>query len=76
MRVKTSVTLDDETLAAIDRVSGETMSRSRLIEQAILEFLERRRRDEREARDLAIINQEADALNDEMADVLDYQANP
>jgi metal-responsive CopG/Arc/MetJ family transcriptional regulator len=73
MRLKTSVTLDEETVAELDREAGTTRNRSRLIETAILEFLERRRRATRDARDLELINRSARELNEEMADVLDYQ---
>ena len=73
MRLKTSVTLDEETVAELDREAGTTTNRSRLIETAILEFLDRRRRAARDARDLELINRSARELNDEMADVLDYQ---
>jgi metal-responsive CopG/Arc/MetJ family transcriptional regulator len=50
-----------------------TRSRSRLIEDAARESLARRARAAREARDLAILNEAADALNREMDDVLAYQ---
>ncbi len=74
MRVKTSVTIDERVLKAIDRARTPTRSRSRLIEDAAREFLARRARSAREARDLAILNEAADALNLEMDDVLAYQA--
>jgi metal-responsive CopG/Arc/MetJ family transcriptional regulator len=75
MRVKTSVTIDERVLKAIDRTTTRTRSRSRVIEIAAREFLARRARAAREARDLAIINDSADALNREMEDVLAYQAD-
>jgi metal-responsive CopG/Arc/MetJ family transcriptional regulator len=75
MRVKTSVTIDAEVLRAIDRATNRTRSRSRIIEDAAREFLARRARADREARDLEILNASADALNDEMEDVLTYQAD-
>jgi len=75
MRVKTSVTIDERVLKAIDRATTPTRSRSRLIEDAAREFLARRARSAREARDLAILNEAADALNLEMDDVLAYQAD-
>jgi metal-responsive CopG/Arc/MetJ family transcriptional regulator len=74
MRVKTSVTLSAETLRAIDEVAGELLNRSRVIELAVLEFIERRRRADRDARDLEILNRSADLLNEEVEDVLGYQA--
>jgi metal-responsive CopG/Arc/MetJ family transcriptional regulator len=75
MRVKTSVTLDAGVLKAIDKAVAPGRSRSRLIEDAAREFLTRRARASREARDLAILNESADALNREMDDVLSYQAD-
>lgn len=75
MRVKTSVTIDEQVLKAIDKTTTRTRSRSRVIEDAAREFLARRARAAREARDLAIINDAADALNREMDDVLAYQAD-
>ena len=75
MRVKTSVTLDERVLKAIDKTTTRTRSRSRVIEDAAREFLARRARAAREARDLAILNDAAIALNDEMEDVLGYQAD-
>jgi metal-responsive CopG/Arc/MetJ family transcriptional regulator len=75
MRVKTSVTIDESVLKAIDKATSRTRSRSRIIEDAAREFLARRARAARDARDLAILNESADALNREMEDVLAYQAD-
>jgi metal-responsive CopG/Arc/MetJ family transcriptional regulator len=74
MRVKTSVTIDERVLRAIDKGKSRHRSRSRVIEDAAREFLARRARAAREARDLEILDAEADALNREMDDVLAYQA--
>ena len=75
MRIKTSVTIDERVLKAIDKATTRTRSRSRIIEDAAREFLSRRARAAREERDLAILNESAEALNREMEDVLAYQAN-
>ena len=75
MRVKTSVTIDERVLRAIDKVATRTRSRSRVIEDAARDFLSRRARSAREARDLDILNAQAEALNREMDDVLAYQAD-
>jgi metal-responsive CopG/Arc/MetJ family transcriptional regulator len=75
MRVKTSITIDDRVLSGIDKVATRSRSRSRLIEDAAREFLARRARATREARDLAILNESAAELNEEMEDVLGYQAD-
>jgi len=75
MRVKTSVTIDERVLKAIDKATSRNRSRSRLIEDAAREFLARRARAAREARDLAILNESAADLNKEMKDVLGYRAD-
>ena len=75
MTVKTSVTLDERVLRAIDKATTRGRSRSRVIEEAAREFLARRARANREARDLAILNETAEELNREMEDVLAYQAD-
>jgi metal-responsive CopG/Arc/MetJ family transcriptional regulator len=76
MKQKTSITLSPETLRAIDAFAGSESNRSRVIERAVLEFLERQRRARRERRDLEILNRLADELNREVEDVLAYQAEP
>lgn len=75
MRVKTSITIDEKVLRAIDKATGRNRSRSRVIEDAAREFLARRARAARDARDLEILNDAADALNREMEDVLKYQVD-
>lgn len=75
MRVKTSVTIDERVLRAIDKAASRNRSRSRVIEDAAREFLARRARAARETRDLQILNEAADELNREMEDVLAYQAD-
>jgi metal-responsive CopG/Arc/MetJ family transcriptional regulator len=67
------VTIDERVLRAIDRVATRHRSRSRIMEDAAREFLVRRTRAAREARDLEILNANAEALNREMDDVLAYQ---
>lgn len=76
MKQKTSVTLEAELLAELDQLGGEGMSRSRLIEQAIEQFIARLRREQRELRDRAILDEVADDLNQEAEDVLSYQVIP
>ena len=73
MRVKTSITLPAELLKTVDRADS---NRSAFIERAILAYLARLQKAAREARDVEIINRNADRLNAEAADVLEYQALP
>lgn len=72
MKVKTSVTLSQELLVEIDQLPAY-QNRSLFLETAAWAFLEQLHRDERDRRDIEIINARADYLNAEMADVLLYQ---
>ena len=74
MKVKTSITLSEELLKAIDKRAKQfKKNRSDFIEAAIRAFVGQLLRDEQNARDLEIINRRADYLNQEAADVLEYQ---
>ena len=73
MKVKTSITLSPQTLRAIDEIVDSNTSRSQIVEQAVIEFIERHRRQHREARDLEILNGSAAVLNREVEDILLYQ---
>ncbi len=75
MRVKTSVTLSPKTLELVDRLAGKTSSRSRIIEEAIEAYAAVQARAARDQRDLEIINRNAEALNREIADALEFQAD-
>lgn len=71
MKLKASITLSEDVLRAID-VLAKSSSRSEVIEQALREFLTARERMERDAREIELRNQHADAHNAETADVLSY----
>ncbi len=70
MRIKTSVTLDKELLEHID---AATSNRSAFIEDVLKRHFKQLRKAERDARDIEIINRNADRLNAEAMDVLSYQ---
>lgn len=74
MKEKASITLSSEVLAGIDRLAGTKHSRSAVIERVLRRYLREKERVAAEARDLALLNDAADSLNLEAADVLDYQA--
>ncbi|HEX7672130.1 MAG TPA: ribbon-helix-helix protein, CopG family [Polyangiaceae bacterium] len=76
MKAKTSITLSESALRAVDRLAGRGGNRSAVIERAILEYVERRARQERDAKDRELLDRHADALNRETADVLEFQAEP
>lgn len=74
MKIKTSITLSDEIIKAIDLHMRTYRSRSAFIETAC-HFIEQLKKKEAEQRDLEIINQCSDTLNDEAEDVLGYQVS-
>ena len=73
MKIKTSITLSEEVLLEIDKISGETRNRSAFIEIAIRDFLKKRAKKIRDDRDLEILNKNSKRLNREAEDVLSYQ---
>jgi len=73
VRVKTSITLPSDLLTELDRVDK---NRSALLERAARAYLRNLRRELRDRRDIEIINRNADQLNREAADVLEYQQIP
>ena len=75
MKIKTSITLSEELLKEVDRYLGRSGNRSAFFEEAIQGYLAHKAHQMREAKDLDILNQQADALNREAKDVLSYQAD-
>lgn len=73
MKVKTSVTLSDELIKVIDHYGQDYKNRSEFIEAAIWAFIKQIVRNQQNARDIEIINRNADRLNAEALDVLTYQ---
>ena len=73
MRVKTSITLPSELLRQLDCIDKD---RSALLERAARAYLMRLENDERDRRDLEIINRHAERLNREAIDTLEYQQLP
>ena len=73
MKTKTSITLSEDVLKAMNKLSGQHKNRSESIELALRNYIAQLIRQERNVRDLDIINQRADRLNEEALDVLAYQ---
>jgi len=70
MKTKTSVTLSEDLVAAIDKLAGRR-GRSAVVELALRAFLTGRANAAANARDLALLNRHAKELN---AEALEYQA--
>ena len=76
MKVKTSITLSEELLENIDRLAVNYKNRSDFIETALQKIVAQMIRAEQNERDLRIINENAERLNQEAEDVLAYQVIP
>jgi metal-responsive CopG/Arc/MetJ family transcriptional regulator len=70
MRIKTSVTLDK---ALLEQIDAKSSNRSAFIEDLLKSHFKKLAKAERDARDIEIINKNADWLNEEAKDVLEYQ---
>jgi metal-responsive CopG/Arc/MetJ family transcriptional regulator len=73
MKIKTSITLTDKLVKAIEKYGATYDNRSEFIEAAIWAFIGQIIRERQNARDIEIINRKADQLNAEAEDVLTYQ---
>jgi metal-responsive CopG/Arc/MetJ family transcriptional regulator len=73
MKSKISITLSEDLVRLVDRQAARGESRSEAIEGLLREGLALRLRRAADARDLMLLNRNAEALNAEMADVLEYQ---
>ena len=74
MKVKTSITLSEDVLRALEEHVVSYKNRSDFIEAALWAFIKQKIRDEQNARDRTILSRRADALNKEAQGVLSYQA--
>ncbi len=71
MKVRTSVTISSELLTGA-KLFGR---RSEIIENALREYLERKKLEKREAKELDILNQIAKEQGDEILENLEYQTD-
>ena len=75
MKLKTSITLDEDVIAAVEAATHPGESRSQAIERLLRESLAARARAEMDERERSIIDAHADELNQEALDVLRYQVD-
>ena len=75
MKSKTSLTISEDLIKAIDRLAGSKVSRSAFVENILRDFVEGRAQARRDAREIAAINRQAAELNLEMADALSFQTS-
>ena len=75
MKIETTVALSEDLIAALDSRSEGSRDRSEIVEAALRAYLVWPYRGE-DAADLEIINSYATELNEEAADVFEYQVIP
>jgi metal-responsive CopG/Arc/MetJ family transcriptional regulator len=75
MKSKTSITLSEDVIAAVDRLTPEGGNRSETIERLLRESLSTQAHRARDLKDLETINRAASELNLEAEDVLKYQGD-
>lgn len=73
MKMKTSVTISEELLNQIDQFAPEGHNRSSFLEAAAWAYIARLRRAQQNLNDLVILNENAEHLNAETMDALEYQ---
>lgn len=74
-KVETTFSISVKVLEKTDAFAKKFGNRSEFVEKALQEFISKLEKQEREAKDIEIINENADELNEEAMDVLDYQFN-
>lgn len=75
MKIETTISLDPELLNELNRLLATNghSSLSELIEEMLRRFLVKEKQQAYDLRELVLINQNADRLNQEAEDVLTYQ---
>jgi len=75
MKHKSSITLSEDVLEVVDRMTPEGGSRSETIERLLRDRFAREARRSRDLKDLEAINRNPERLNQETKDVLTYQVD-
>ena len=75
MKTKTSITLSQDLLQAMDAMLTGSGNRSRFIEAAVRAYIKQLKKEAQNKQELQILNQNADSLNREAEDVLSFQVN-
>ena len=73
MKVRTSVTLPKDLLVKVDALAGKKQKRSAIFESALRDYVAKENGGKLNKRDIEIINANADKLNEEALDTLEYQ---
>ena len=73
--MKNTITIPDELMHAIDQFTGQKENIEELIEHLLRKYIEEEKKKRQDSKDLQILNDNSDYLNNEAEDVLSYQVN-
>ncbi len=73
MKIQTSVILSENLLSTIEQLSEKDKTLSDIIEAALQSYIAKLKRAEETNNDIELINKNADYLNQESQDALQYQ---
>jgi metal-responsive CopG/Arc/MetJ family transcriptional regulator len=74
MRVRTSVTLPKDLLIEVDALAGKKHKRSEIVETALRDYVAKKNGTKLNRRDIEIINENADLINKQVEETLEFQA--
>lgn len=73
MKVRTSVTLPEDLLVKIDRLTNKKQTRSAVIETALRDYVAKSTPKRLNQKDIDIINRNAELLNKQVEETLEFQ---
>lgn len=74
MRVRTSVTLPKELLVKVDALAKKQNGRSAVVESALIDYVAKSKPQNVNRRDIEIINRNAELINKQVEETLEFQA--
>lgn len=74
MKVRTSVRLPKELLIKVDALAGRKNRRSAIVESALVEYVAKGKPKKLNHRDIQIINENAELINKQVEETLEFQA--
>ncbi len=74
MKVRTSVTLPKDLLVKVDALAGKKQKHSAIFESALRDYVAKENGGKLNKRDIEIINANADLINKQVEETLEFQA--
>lgn len=75
MQIQKTISIPDDLLRMLDNTLNNSLTLSEIIEKALREYIQKNKQKNQNDQDLEILNANADALNEEANDVLQYQVS-